>query len=145
MAALGEGELGLHLTQRGHGAEAYLHAKLHLDPSNHLDTVQQRYRQIDKQTDKQDRQRSDSIGRTVLQTVAQNGSPYAIRPLSVLSCLSVTLVYCGQTVVWIKILLGMEVGLCPGNIVVDGDPAPPMERGTVCLCSFRHFLLSVWA
>ena len=27
----------------------------------------------------------DSIGRAVLQTVAQNGSPYAIRPLSVLS------------------------------------------------------------
>jgi len=54
-------------------------------------------------------------------------------------------VTCGQTTEWIKILLGMEVGLCPGNIVVDGDPAPPMERGTVCLCSFRHFLLSVWA
>jgi len=27
-----------------------------------------------------------------------NGSPYAIGPLSVLSVLSVTLVYCGQTV-----------------------------------------------
>ena len=44
-------------------AEAYLHAKFHLDPSNHLATVQERYRQ--------DRQRTDSIGRTVLQTVAQ--------------------------------------------------------------------------
>jgi len=28
-----------------------------------------------------------------------------------LCCLSVTLVYCGQTVGWIKIKLGMEVGL----------------------------------
>ena len=38
--------------------------------------------------------------------------------LSVLSvCLSVTLVYCGQTVGWIKMKLGMQVGLGPGHIV----------------------------
>jgi len=49
------------------GAEAYLHAKFNLDPSNRLTTTHQRYRQ-DRQTDTQ---RSDSIGRTVLQTVAQ--------------------------------------------------------------------------
>jgi len=49
-------------------AEAYRHAKLHLDPSNRLATIHQRYRQTDRQTD---RQRSDNIGRTVLQTVAQ--------------------------------------------------------------------------
>jgi len=52
------------------------------------------------------------------------------RCLSVLSvclsvCLSVTLVYCGQTVGWIKIKLGVEVGLGPGHIVLDGDAAPP--------------------
>jgi len=47
------------------------------------------------------------------------------RCLSVLFCLSVTLVYCGQTVGWIKIKLGMQVGLCRGHIVLDGDPAPP--------------------
>jgi len=49
-----------------------------------------------------------------------------------LSCrvLSVTLVYCGQTVGWIKMkLTGMDVGLGPGHIVLDGDPALP-ERGT---------------
>jgi len=40
-----------------------------------------------------------------------------------LVCLSVTLVHCGQTVGWIKIPLGMEVGLGPGQIVLDGDPA----------------------
>jgi len=40
-------------------------------------------------------------------------------------CLSVTLAYCDQTVVWIKMLLGIEVGLGPGYIVLDGDPAPP--------------------
>ena len=51
--------------------EAYLHAEFHRDPSNRLATVRERYRQTDRQTDRTDRQRSDSIGRTVLQTVAQ--------------------------------------------------------------------------
>jgi len=45
------------------------------------------------------------------------------------SCLSVTVVYCGQTVGWIKMKLGMRVGLGPGHIVLDGDPAPPLQRG----------------
>jgi len=56
-------------------AEAYLLAKFRLDPSNRLATVHERHRQDrqdrtgqDRQTD---RQRTDSIGRTVLQTVAQ--------------------------------------------------------------------------
>ena len=52
--------------------------------------------------------------------------------LSVLSlyvCLSVTLVYCGQTVGWIKVKLGTEVGLGPGHILLDGDPAPPPQKG----------------
>ena len=45
--------------------------------------------------------------------------------LSCLSvCLSVTLVYCGQTVGQIKMKLGMLVGLGPGHIVLDGDPSP---------------------
>jgi len=34
-------------------------------------------------------------------------------------------VYCGQTVGWIKMPLGMEIGLGPCHIVLDGDPAPP--------------------
>ena len=53
-------------------AEAYLHAKFHLDPSERLATIHQSYRQTDRQTGQtgQDKQRSDSIGRTVLQTVA---------------------------------------------------------------------------
>jgi len=36
-----------------------------------------------------------------------------------------TLVYCGQTAGWIKMKLGMEAGLGPGHIVLDGHPAPP--------------------
>ena len=49
---------------------------------------------------------------------------------SCLTCLSVTLLYCGQTVGWIKMKLGMEVGLVPGHIVLDGewDPAPPPPK-----------------
>jgi len=34
-------------------------------------------------------------------------------------------VYCGQTAGWIKMTLGMKVGLSPGDSVLDGDPAPP--------------------
>ena len=58
------------------------------------------------------------------------GSLYAIiRLLSVLSVLSVTLVYCGLTVGCIRMPLGMEVGLGSGQIVLVGDPAPP-KTGT---------------
>ena len=43
-----------------------------------------------------------------------------------LSCpvLSLTLVYYGQMVGWIKMPLGLEVELAAGHIVLDGDPAP---------------------
>ena len=39
--------------------------------------------------------------------------------------LSVMLVYCFQTAGQIKMKLGLQVGLGPGHIVLDGDPAPP--------------------
>jgi len=45
-------------------------------------------------------------------------------------CLSVTLVYCGLTVGWIKMKLGMLVDVDPGHIVLDGDSAPLPQRGT---------------
>ena len=64
----------------------------------------------DRQTGQTDRQRSDSIGRTVLQTVAQKR--FALCYRTVLFCpvsLSVTLVYCCQAVAWIKMKHGMEV------------------------------------
>jgi len=50
-------------------AEAYLHAKFHLDPSNRLHNTSTLH--TDRQTGQTDRQRFDSIGQTVLQTVAQ--------------------------------------------------------------------------
>jgi len=34
-------------------------------------------------------------------------------------CLSVTLVYCGQTAGWIKMTLGREVGLGPDDTVLQ--------------------------
>ena len=47
----------------------------------------------------------------------------------VLSVLSVTLVYCGQIIGQIKMKLRKQVGLGPGHIVLDGDPAPPPPKG----------------
>ena len=60
-------------------------------------------------------------------------SLYAIGPLSVCpvcpACLFVTFVQCGQTVGRIKTNIGTQVGLGPGHIVLDGDPAPPAPKG----------------
>jgi len=47
----------------------------------------------------------------------------------VLSAVSVTLVYCGQMVGWIKMKLGMQVGLGRGHTVLDGNPAFPPQNG----------------
>jgi len=47
----------------------------------------------------------------------------------VLSCLFVTLVYCGLMVGWIKMKLGVQVGLGSGHIVLDGSPAPTPPKG----------------
>jgi len=46
----------------------------------------------------------------------------------------------------IKMPLGMEVGLDPGDIVLDGDPAhpPPTERGTAAVPhTFRPMFIVV--
>ena len=63
---------------------------------------------------------------TVCKTVRpmQSDRLYPVCPV-----LSVKLVYCGQTVGWIKMPLGMEVCLGPGHIVLDGDPARPPLKG----------------
>ena len=123
------GELGLRLTQCGLGRVS-LHAMFHFDHA----TAGQQYTEVTDRTGRTG-QRSDSIGRTIF------GRPFVKRfalcyqtvfCLSVLSvCLSVTLVYCGQMVGWIKMKLDMQVGLGPGHIVLDGDPAelPSTKRG----------------
>ena len=40
-------------------------------------------------------------------------------------------VYCGQTAAWIKMALGMEVGLGPGHIVLYArwEPSSPPQKG----------------
>jgi len=44
-------------------------------------------------------------------------------------CLSVVLVYCGQTVGWIKMKLGMQVGLGPWSHCVRWRPSSPSTIG----------------
>jgi len=96
------GELGSHLTQCGLGqglppCQVVIHPS---DWSQYTNVTDRRDR-----TDKQDRQRSNSIRRTVF------GRPFVKRfarcPVC-LSVLSVTLMYCGQSVEWTKIKLGMQ-------------------------------------
>ena len=36
---------------------------------------------------------------------------------------------CGQMAAWIKMVLGTEVGLSPGDFVLDRDPAPSQKGG----------------
>jgi len=48
--------------------------------------------------------------------------------------------YCGQTAGWIKMTLGIEVGLGPGHIVLEGDPAPlPLKGGRNSTQFSAHF------
>jgi len=63
-----------------------------------------------------------------------------VRPMLSDRCLSfpVTLVYCGQTVGWIKMKHGMPVGLGPGHIVLGGDLASPPQRGTAPTQFWTH-------
>jgi len=62
-----------------------------------------------------------------LATVTSNSSPYTTGPLSCLHVCLYRLRNCGQTVSWIKRPLGTEVGLGPGVIVLDDNPAPPRK------------------
>ena len=48
-------------------------------------------------------------------------------------------VYCRQTAGWMKLVLGMKVGLIPGDFVLHGvgDPAPVPQKGRSLLPNFR--------
>jgi len=50
-------------------------------------------------------------------------------------------VYCGQKAAWVKVPLGKAVGIGPGDIVLDGDPATPTESGTAGRPLFGPYLL----
>jgi len=45
---------------------------------------------------------------------------------------------------WIKMSLGMEVGLRPGDFVLDGDPgpAPPSQKGAEPPPNFRPMFIA---
>jgi len=69
---------------------------------------------------------------TVSKTIRSNDvGPLSVCPvLSV--CLSLTLVYCGQTVTWMEMKLGTEVGLGPGHIVLDWDTTTHFSARVYC-------------
>jgi len=50
-------------------------------------------------------------------------------------------VHCGQTTEWIKMALGTEVGLSPGDFVLDRDHTPFPNRGGAPSQIFGPFLL----
>ena len=83
----------------------------------------------DRQTG-QDRQWSDSIERTVLQTVAQKQFALCYQTVVCLSVLSV----CDVGVLWPDGWMDQdktwhEGSLGPGHSILDGDPAPPPQKG----------------
>jgi len=91
--------------------------------------MHQRYRQTgqDRQTAVQ-QHRAKRFWATVFKTVR----PMLLDHRPVLSvCLSLTFVHFGQTVGRIKTKLGVQLGLCPGHVELDGDPAPHPQRGIV--------------
>jgi len=48
--------------------------------------------------------------------------------------------YCGQTAGWIKMVLGMDIGLSPGDLVVlDGDQSPHQKGAKPPPQFFAHF------
>jgi len=49
-----------------------------------------------------------------------------LQKVSTISCSAH--ICCGQMAAWIKMPLRMEVGLSPGDFVLDGDPAPPSPK-----------------
>lgn len=61
-----------------------------------------------------------------------------------LSSLSVTLVYCGQTVGCIKMKLGMQVDLGPGHIVLDRTQVPSLKGAQPLPQFLAHICFAKW-
>jgi len=85
-------------------------------------TVWPQYTNVTDRHRQTDRQRPDSIGQTVLQTVAQKRFALCYQTVVCPIC---NIGVRGQTVGWNNMKPGMRVGHGPGYIVLDGDPAPP--------------------
>jgi len=52
-------------------------------------------------------------------------------------------VYCDQTAGWMKLVLGMVVGLSPGEFVLDGDPSPLPPKGQSLFPQFQRLRLRI--
>jgi len=94
-------------------AEAYLHVRFHLDPSNRLATVPQRHRH-----DRQDRQRSDSIGRRPANRFT-NGRPKMAEPIEMpfglRTAVSPRKHILGGGAHWRKLAYTTELSMCGGD------------------------------
>ena len=143
-------QLGPNLTQCGQGLRpTCMPSFILIHPTIwHLATIHQRHRQTDR-TDRQDRQtdrqRSDSIGRTTLQMVAQKRFSLCYQTV-VLSC-----PVCNVGVLWPNDWKdydenGTPVGLVPGHIVLDWDPAelPSPKTGRSPLSFLRICVVAKW-
>jgi len=74
--------------------------------------------------------------------IVLDGDPAPLRPKRGSTPKFSAHVYCGQTARWIKMVLGMEVGRSPGDLVVlDVDPAPSPKGGKAPSAIFGPFLL----
>jgi len=117
-------ELGSHLTQCGEG-RAYLHAKFQLGPSNRLATIHQRHRQ----TEGADRQRTDSTGRAVLQTVAQKAAHKQTNKHKKVCGVCEMLKY-GRDEIFHLLSVQPSLLNSSWNTVLDGDQASSPKGGT---------------
>ena len=64
------------------------------------------------------------VGASAQATLCNMGTPSPKRQRSPQLSVHVS---CGQTAEWIKMVLGTEVGLSPGDFVLDGDPPLPKK------------------
>jgi len=89
-----------------------------------------------------------------LATVCKTVRPMLSDRCPVCPVLSVTLLYCGQTVGRIEVKHGMLVGLGPRHIVLHGNPAPPRKGAQqhptfeiyghrLCLCPYNPRSMSI--
>ena len=83
-------------------------------------------------------------------TMATTYSTYRLRAVASIKFLAIenmpphflAHVYYGQTAAWIRIPLSTEVGLSPGDTVLDGDPPAPYGKGHSSPCNSRSTALA---
>jgi len=106
-------------------AEAYLHAKFRLHSSNRLTTIHQRYRQTDRQTDRQDN------GLIAFGEPFCKWSPKTVRPMPSDGCLSSlsVLSVCDFCVLWPIGWMDQDATWYGGRPRPRGDRDPDSQKG----------------